>query len=82
MTGTSRIDTTTIAPLVEEVHAAEAAWRDGGTPPLTALDRMVLRAASRLLRRSRHSREHPGRAADARGVDRTFEHRVDAGALR
>jgi len=72
-------DVTTIAPLVDEVHAAEVAWRDGELPPLTATDRLALRAARRLLLWSRHHREH---ASAARTPDHTFEHRVEAGLPR
>jgi hypothetical protein len=85
--GTRTTDGTTLAPLLAEVRLAEAAWRDGELPPLTAAERAVLRTARRLLRRSRR-RDRLDRltAADARRVESaagsTFAHRVDAGALR
>jgi hypothetical protein len=82
--GIRATDGTTIAPLLEEVRAAETAWRDGELPPLTALDRAVLRAARRLLRRRHGGRRLP--AVDARRAESaagsTFAHRVDAGPLR
>jgi len=85
---TDATDVTTIEPLLEEVHAAEAAWRDGELPPLTATDRFALRAARRLLLRSRHHREHTDvlTHSDAERMTasngRTFEHRMDAGPGR
>jgi hypothetical protein len=85
---TEATDVQTIEPLLEEVRAAETAWRDGELPPLSATDRVVLRAARALLLRSRHQREHADRVAsgDAHGVEaaqeHTFAHRLDAGPLR
>lgn len=71
-------DGTTIGPLLEEVHAAEAAWREGELPRLSRTERLALRAARAVLLRSRHRREQ----APAAGADHTFEHRVEAGMPR
>jgi hypothetical protein len=72
-------DTTTIDPLLDEVHAAEAAWRDGELPRLSLGERIALRAARTALLRSRHERERLARDA---AEDHTFEHRVEAGLPR
>jgi hypothetical protein len=71
-------DGTIIAPLLEEVHAAEAAWREGELPRLSVTDRIALRAARGVLLRSRHQREQ----ATAASEDHTFAHRVEAGMPR
>jgi hypothetical protein len=77
-TGTS-VGDGAIEPLLEEVHAAEAAWRDGELPRLSPADRLAVGVARALLSSSRHRRE---RAAGAQAVDHTFEHRVEAGMPR
>lgn len=68
-----------IAPLLEEVHAVEAAWLEGELPTLSTTDRLALGAARRLLMRSRHLREQ---AAASDSEDHTFAHRVEAGLPR
>jgi hypothetical protein len=73
-------DGTMIEPLLEEVHAAEAAWREGALPRLSVGERLALLAARGLLRASRHHRERAAGAAPDGG--HTFEHRVDAGLVR
>jgi hypothetical protein len=73
-----------LGPVLREVRATERA----ALPPMTAADRLAVRAARSLLAWSRRHREHVVQAAaleamrDELASRHPFEHRMDSGPAR